>query len=203
MIWGCISGFNEAPNIHRAIASLRDHVDVIVYVDGAYAHFPHEHPFSTDNTVKLAKAFGADIIIETRKPWVDEIHKRNAYLMAAPGDWYFVLDGDEEFHGVLETDVLEALGLQIMVEEWREPSLGSPNPILRCFRARRGLHYHGTHHALWAGGVLLNNEPCQKLNTGYIRHYHDGRPQARIEAKGTYYRHLQEAEHEFRQIHRL
>jgi len=74
---------DEAGNIERCLASVRDLVGEIVIVDTG----------SKDETVAIAESFGATVLHE---PWRDDFgHARNIGLQAAKGPWILVLDADE------------------------------------------------------------------------------------------------------------
>ena len=74
---------NEGEIIGRALASIRDQADEIIVVDGG----------STDDTVAIARAAGARVILE---PWRHDFsHPRNVAWDAATSDFLFFLDCDE------------------------------------------------------------------------------------------------------------
>jgi hypothetical protein len=82
-ITACLIARNESPVIGRALNSLCGQVDEIIVVDGG----------STDDTVAIARAAGARVVVE---PWRhDFAHARNAAVSAAIGDWVLVIDCDE------------------------------------------------------------------------------------------------------------
>lgn len=193
MIYGCVIVYNDAGFLEGSLQSLKGKVDRIVVVDGAYAKFPHEIAYSTDKSLEIARKL-ADIVIETKNPWATEQQKRNSYLLASPGDYYFVLDADEKLEGDLSSLSEEPFGYEVTIERGDFPLM----TIFRCFKHQRGLHYYGTHHALWLDGVLLNNQEKQTLSSGRIIHLTDQRTRERVMEKGIYYRDLLEAERSFR-----
>ena len=74
---------NEEKNLGRCLASVVAIADEIVVVDEK----------STDNTVKVAKKFGAKVI---SVPHNDNFHiTKNIAIDAASGDWILQLDADE------------------------------------------------------------------------------------------------------------
>ena len=76
---------NEAKELKISIDSLKKFVDEIVVVDTG----------STDDTVKVAKKFGAKIFYYD---WQDDFSApRNLALSKASGDWIIFLDADEFF----------------------------------------------------------------------------------------------------------
>lgn len=100
-IIGTISFYNEKKGIERILTSIYQFCDTIVCIDGAYASFPHKRPWSTDGTIKRIKNFPDPdqkiILIHTTTPWKTEVEKRNTFFsFGIPGDWYFIVDGDEE-----------------------------------------------------------------------------------------------------------
>lgn len=75
---------NEAHTLRNCLASVRDVVSQIVIADTG----------CTDNTVEIAREFGATVI---SAPWEDHFAKaRNAALAPMKTDWVLVLDADEE-----------------------------------------------------------------------------------------------------------
>ena len=92
--------WNESQYLEESLKSIRDKVDLIVIVDGAFKKFRHKVPWSTDGTIEIAKRY-VDILIETKKPWKNEVTKRNQYLIGKPGDFYLVMGGHEMWSGNL------------------------------------------------------------------------------------------------------
>lgn len=78
-----LATYNEAGNIARCLSSVKEWVDEMVVVDGG----------STDETVKIAKTFGARVIT-TDNPPIFHINKQKA-IEACHGDWILQLDADE------------------------------------------------------------------------------------------------------------
>ena len=160
-------------------------------VDGAYCCFPFDMPYSTDGTLRIAAEL-ADEVIPTSAPWETEIVKRNQYLVGQPGDYYLVVDADEEFVG--EIPDLEQDDYQI---ELRRTDPVGPYSIYRLFKHRDGIRYNGTHHALFVGDKFLNRRDLPVVKGCHLIHHMD-RPRERVEAKGVYYRRLKEQEAPFR-----
>jgi len=95
----CIATYNEAKNLHYALDSTIEWVDEVIIVDGS----------STDNTVKLAKSYGAKVrVIETTNPPIFHINKQKA-IEAATGDWILQLDADEEITPDLREEIRQIL----------------------------------------------------------------------------------------------
>ena len=84
-ISACYIVKDEAARLSRSLASLTGAVDEIVVVDSG----------STDDTVKIAVEFGAQVF---QFPWCDDFSAtRNFSLSKATGDWVLVVDADEYF----------------------------------------------------------------------------------------------------------
>lgn len=80
----CMIVKNEAGNLSRCLTSVRGVADELIIVDTG----------STDDTVAVARSFGAAIV---SFPWTgDFAAARNAGLEQARGTWILVLDADEE-----------------------------------------------------------------------------------------------------------
>jgi glycosyltransferase involved in cell wall biosynthesis len=84
--------FNEAKNLSRCLASVQHIADEIIVLDS----------FSTDETVDIARAFGAAV---HQHPFQDFVaQKRRADLLAAH-DWILSLDADEALTPQLEKSI--------------------------------------------------------------------------------------------------
>lgn len=140
----CIIAKNEESNIGRCIGSCEHIVDEIIVVDTG----------STDNTVKVAKSFGAKII---DSPWENNFAKaRNAGVDVATCQWILYLDCDEmldfddgfTLKEVLSKDLKEGeyegfcLNLINVVDDKRTLNYGS----LRVFRNRETYRFKGRIH---------------------------------------------------------
>ena len=76
---------NEENNLPRSLDSVKDQVDEIIIVDTG----------STDNTIEIAKSYGAKIF---ESAWNNDFSTpRNMALENATGDWIIFLDADEYF----------------------------------------------------------------------------------------------------------
>lgn len=78
-----LATFNEEQNIGDCLESVKDIADEIIVVDGG----------SADNTVEIAKSYGAKVI-STDNPPIFHINKNKA-VKAAKFDWILQLDADE------------------------------------------------------------------------------------------------------------
>ena len=213
---GCLCVYNEARMIERAIASLQG-CERLIVVDGAYADYPGidiERPGSTDGTLDLICVLRPDAeIIEAAELWPGQAKKRNRYLVGGAGDWYIVLDGDEQALGL---ESLKALIRQIdgdrkarEVIGWIEVCIsrsGRERYIYsghRAFRHVDGLHYLENHHDLRDArrgvtapilGRSIDMSCCTWRSAWLPRdefqilHFKDERPEERLEQQALYYR---------------
>jgi hypothetical protein len=181
-IYGVVIGWQEEDNIERCLKSLKPVVDTLVYIDGAFKNFKHDKPYSTDNTIEIARQY-ADIVVTTNKAWETEIQKRNAYLIAEPDDFYINIDADEEFIGTLPTLTENAYLIDLYDDKPYYNTL-----VARVFKHQRGINYFRVHNWLWINGELVfdNKKEFPTLTTCHLRH-HTERSQWRIEAKEYYY----------------
>jgi glycosyltransferase involved in cell wall biosynthesis len=90
-----LATYNEEKNIARCLKSVKDWADEIVVVDGG----------SSDNTVKIAKKYGAKII-HAGNPQVFHINKQKA-IDACKGKWILQLDADEIVSQDLQKEILK------------------------------------------------------------------------------------------------
>ncbi len=130
--------FNEAENLRACLDSVKDLAWEIVIVDGG----------STDNTLKIAKAFNAKII-QTDNPPVFHINKNKA-IDAASGDWILQLDADEIVSGNLAKEIRIVVDLKSDINGYWIPRknlfLGKyltkggqyPDYTLRLYKKRQG-----------------------------------------------------------------
>ncbi|MFB5762033.1 glycosyltransferase family 2 protein [Paenibacillus medicaginis] len=102
----CMIVRNEEKYLPKCLSSVQRIVDEIIIVDTG----------STDDTVAIAKAFGAKVI---EMPWQDSFAAaRNRSFDEATGDWILWLDADEEMD-VNEADKLKELLTRDAVREQR------------------------------------------------------------------------------------
>ena len=78
-----VNTLNEEKNLARALSSVKNIADEIVVVDMK----------STDNTVKIAKEYGASVYEHKRKNYVEPA--RNYAISKAKYKWILILDADE------------------------------------------------------------------------------------------------------------
>lgn len=130
--------FNEEQNLRRSLEFVKDLAWEIVVVDGG----------STDNTVNIAKEFGAKIIkVENLQNF--HINKNKA-IDAASGDWILQLDADEVVSKELIEEIRKVLSRDSEVNGYWIPRrnffLGKfltkggqyPDYTLRLYRRGKG-----------------------------------------------------------------
>ena len=134
-----LATYNEEKNLPACLDSVKEFTDEIVIVDGT----------SSDNTVEIAKKYGAKIKITTNKANF-HINKQMAIEMATK-DWVLQLDGDEqvslelkkEIENILENDPKEYNGYWMPRKNWflgRFLMKGGqyPDYTLRLYRNGKG-----------------------------------------------------------------
>jgi len=145
----CLIVKNEQENIGRCLNSLNEiqNKQIIVVDTG-----------STDNTIKIAKSFGAEIYHHN---WDNDFSKaRNHFMRYARGDWVLYLDADEELApNALETlkeDMAKPniLGYRLPLENVGSPLHGC-NYVPRLVRNAPGLHFIGKIHETIHASVLV------------------------------------------------
>lgn len=167
----CMIVKNEEDCLPRCLKSINDIVDEIIIVDTG----------STDETVQVAKSFGAQVIVV---PWKGDFsHARNAGLNRARGTWILFLDADEEL-GADDKEQLricsehlefEAFFLQVHnhVGETINSPTATVNPIIRMFRNRPEYRFHGYIHEQIVSSIL-EQQPNAALHITAIKIHHYG-----------------------------
>lgn len=92
-----ITVFNEAQNLPRVLASVRDLADEVVVVDTE----------STDNSAEIAKKLGCRVFSHPYIGIVEPV--RNFSITKARGDWVLLLDADEEISPDLNSFIRQAI----------------------------------------------------------------------------------------------
>lgn len=108
MISLIINTLNEEDNIGKCIESATDYVDEIVVCD----------MHSDDQTVQIAKSYGARILYHERTGFVEPA--RHYAISSASNPWVLVLDADERMNNVLGHKLREIVhdGTVDVVEIW-------------------------------------------------------------------------------------
>ena len=160
-----VNVYNDRMFLATMLESIKDHVDCIVFADGAYKDYydhcrdyqPDIKPWSTDGTLEIIKAFKGlpnYKIIECPdgEPWINQNVKRTALLDSVPvGDWFTIMDADvmlvgdvsEGYEEIFDSGCVQGscpyyhLGLDIS----RFKMYWHP----RAFEKLEGMHYKGTH----------------------------------------------------------
>lgn len=95
-----LATFNEEKNIAGCLQSVKNIAHEIIIVDGS----------STDDTVAIAKKFGAKVMV-TDNPPIFHINKQKA-LALATGDWILQLDADEQVSPALAEEIKKILSME-------------------------------------------------------------------------------------------
>ncbi len=171
MISVVLATYNEAANITRCLDSIKEFADEIIVVDGS----------SSDNTVTLAKKFGARVIsIENNTNF--HINKQQA-IDAARGDLILQLDADEVVDAELARFIVKQSKVSVESlsesdpEAWyirrKNDFLGAflrkggqyPDAVIRLFyRGRAALPQKNVHEQLAVKGKTGTAE-------GHLLHY--------------------------------
>lgn len=200
MIVGCISFYDDdLALLEGALTSLRRYTDKIIAVDGKYSEFPSESLLSND-VVRNFVIERVDELVSVSKVMF-EWEKRNLYLRGEEGDWYLVLDGDEELEGELpaitdlnKTDYL----LSVYDEDWHIPSY-----TVRFFKHEKDKRYFRVHSTLWKGDKLIHPDTLDVLDGIRIIHKRNSRNDTRKLCKGEWKKRGWALEQEVREIYKL
>lgn len=209
MLIGCTIFYDDGLELFgRCLRSLRPHVDKLVVVDGAFADLPHPAggPSSAVDHLELAAGI-ADVMIPCPQGpgWETEIVKRNQYLVGDVGDWYLVVDADEEVvafpYRAEDFTVTDAPGFRVWLVEGNQPR----RSIMRVFRHTPTLRYSGAHNAVCMSvdsDRPINHE-CQPLSDALLRHYPFERAPERAAQDAVYISRMAAREAAYRARHKL
>ncbi len=135
----CVIAKNEEQFLDQCLKLVKDVAGQIIVVDTG----------STDRTVEIAKAHGAEV---HHFAWCDDFSAaRNAALEHATGDWILMLDADEELPAdqcdALRRDLAQADAMAYrlpLINQGREAE--GPSYVPRLFRNAPGVFYCGRIH---------------------------------------------------------
>ncbi len=168
----CLIVRDEAQWLPGCLESVRDLVDEIIIADTG----------STDDTVGIAKSFGAKVF---SYPWQNDFSApRNAVLEKAHTDWILHLDADERWAGPPRTEIepiLSATTAEAFIIRVRNlHPAGDPvhyldSPQIRLFRNRPAYRYRNPIHeqiepSIRAGGGLIVQSNWLIRHEGYRIH---------------------------------
>ncbi|MGP8201494.1 MAG: glycosyltransferase [Limisphaerales bacterium] len=168
---------NESRCLARCLQSVKAIVDEIVVVDTG----------STDDTIKIAREFGAKI---SNFDWVSDFAAaRNFALRQAAGDWILVLDADEWADETLAGEIpafvrgKPAVGMLKVVSDFRRH-----NQLLRsqCFISRlfpRGAHFAGHIHEQLISPLARTHLRGDLRHDGYLESRKSDRNMRLLEAE--------------------
>lgn len=207
MLIACVIAYNEEQMLPGCLATVARQADRIIVVDGRYEMFPdfsheNEDGRSSDATVAIARAFGAEVIMPPGRPWRTQMEKRSAYLLGDEGDWYFRIDADERLQGSIplaDLDGAHSYALQIC---WHKDTI---LPWVACLFQQRGqMYYQGSHCALFRDGDLISRgADAIRLDEARLIHLKEFRDAERKRAKIQYYAWQTPAERAFREGHHV
>lgn len=161
---------NEKDNLPRCLDSVRNIVDEMIVVDTG----------STDDTVKIAKSYGAKVY---HFSWNGNFSDaRNFSLKFASGDWILLMDADDELEPadqqklveLTEKEEVEAYFFETISYIGEVPGLDiMKNLNMRLIRNGRGYFFSNPIHEQIYSNIKAIN-PTAKILTENIRIYHFG-----------------------------
>ncbi|GIP25933.1 hypothetical protein J23TS9_10630 [Paenibacillus sp. J23TS9] len=176
----CMIVRNEASNLARCLKSVHKAVDQIIVVDTG----------STDDTVQIARQFGAQVL---QIPWEGDFAKaRNAGIELARRPWILFMDADEELdandiaelHLCAKHMEFEGFFLQVQnhISDHIHSATATVNPLLRMFRRRPEHRFRGRIHEQIAASIT-EHRPAAKLHITNIKIHHYGYSSGIVAAK--------------------
>lgn len=154
-ISACMMLKNEEEMLPRCLNSIKHIVDEIIVVDTG----------STDSTIEIAQSFGAKIY---HHPWEHDFSKhRNQSIGYATGDWFIIIDADEELdaYNLKKEDLRNRLSkaprelhcfLINLLDKDTNGNISTVAKSARIFRNKVGVEYRGLVHntAYYSGKVM-------------------------------------------------
>jgi len=164
---------NAGRTLETCLESIRPHADLIVAVEGRFCdfHVPRSTPHSTDGTVEILKRYADKIIFAEDRP---QREMRDLYLVGHRGDYYFVIDGDEELQGDFsKSEIGEA---PVWAVPLREP-FRSDQLCLRIFQHVPGIHHGPGQLPVTGRGTVMDGAhfPVQVAQSFWLRHLKEER----------------------------
>jgi glycosyltransferase involved in cell wall biosynthesis len=160
-----LATYNEAENIGRCLRSVKDIAGEIIVVDGE----------STDETVHLAKKYGAKVIETTNKPMFHT--NKQLAIDAARNKWILQLDADEVVDTALKNSLTAVMEKgtayaafyikrkNYFLGKWLRKGGQYPDPIIRFFkRGKAYLPQKDVHEQMAVKGEV-------GTLTGHLLHY--------------------------------
>lgn len=156
----CMITRDEAQNLPDCLRSVKDIVDEIVISDTG----------STDNTIEIAKEFGARV---EQIEWPENFAAaRNTALEICTGEWILQLDADErladgspdKIRAAIEVSDYQAY--EVTVRNYHPPEDSTPfldSPQIRLFRNNPDYRYEGSIHEQIGPAISRNNGRIKKL----------------------------------------
>lgn len=148
--------YNEEANLGECLESIKELTDDIVIVDGG----------SNDNTVQIAKSFGAKVLVEENRPNF-HINKQHA-IDACTHDWILQLDADERVSSMLSSEIQKVISSDTpasayylkrrnyFLGRWMNKGGMYPDPVIRLFRRGRAhLPQASVHELMSVEGTTL------------------------------------------------
>ena len=188
-ISACYIVKDAAKDLARSLESLAKYVDEIIVVDTG----------SSDNTVDVAKKFGAKIFHET---WQDDFATpRNVALNAAKSSWVTFLDADEYFINDTAKNLRKAIKIAqdknikgvlvnlVNVDADNDNKNLGASYVLRLYENAPNVNYKGKiHEQLFIGDKLLTSlmtAPAELLtiwHTGYSASIHKAKMERNLKS---------------------
>lgn len=164
----CMIVKNEEKYLQKCLDSVKDIVDEMIIVDTG----------STDNTVEIAKAFGAKVHYFQ---WTNNFSEaRNESLKYATKDWILILDGDDELFPEDRENLKELLNKKLDEETIYffetisyygnviDDNSITTNLNPRLFKNHEGTHYEGEIHNQLIYSKTKQNVICSSIK---VHHY--------------------------------
>lgn len=157
---------NEEELLPQCLESIKDVVDEIIVVDTG----------SEDRTVEIAELYGAQVY---HHPWENNFSKhRNQSIDYATGDWFLIIDADEELNleSINSNHIKKTLSgvsstvhavFATVIDLNRSGLETARYKSARLFRNKVGVHYEGAVHNQVCYDGEFKNSDLQVFHYGY------------------------------------
>lgn len=175
----CYAVYNCGKTLRKSLESVKPYADRIIIVEGRFKNHwrPTRELHSTDGTIEIARKYADELILAGD---LVQHKQRDLYLKGGEGDYYFIVDGDEElctkFNEVSPEKAYCFKKMLSRSEVWAVPVFRNgrfEQLCLRIFKHKPGIHHNvGQCPLIDDKGCLMDaaNYHVAKAETFWLNH---------------------------------